>query len=78
MNQKCCEIPTYYESDQNGNPISKIVKFNIGFRPALKIFDANGAEKNIANKTLVNKGFSRIELLIILNELFYHQESSGD
>ena len=78
LNQKCCEIPVYYESDQNGNPISKIVKFNIGFRPVVKIFDANGAEINITNKTLVNKGFSRIQLLIILDELFYHQESSGD
>ena len=74
VNQKCGEIPFCYESDQNGNLISKIIIFYIGMHPVLKIFDSNDMEINIGDKTIVNKGFSRIQLLIILEELLFHQE----
>ena len=76
FNQKCGEFPFYYEPDQNGNPISKITIFRAGFRPTFKIFDSNGMEINITNKTIVNKGFSRIQLLIILEELLFRIVSS--
>ena len=59
-----CSDGSYSEYDQNNNLISKIFRFTDGGN-LIKMYDSNNKEISLANKTLFNKGFSKIQMVLI-------------
>ena len=65
-----CNTTTFTEYDQFGS-ISYITKiFNTCDSTIIKIFDHNYNEVNISDKTLANKGFTKIQIVILLRIMF--------
>ena len=62
--------PTLNEYDQYGNIAFKTKTMYIRHNRILKIFDSNGIEVNLNNKSFLNKGFTKIQMIIIINNIF--------
>jgi hypothetical protein len=62
--------PTLNEYDQYGNIAFKTKTMFIRRNRILKIFDSNGIEVNLNNKSLLNKGFTKIQMIYIINNIF--------
>ena len=61
---RLCRQNYYSEYDNNNILISKIVRTTEGYN-YLKIYDSNDMEVSLANKTLFNKGFTKIQIVLI-------------
>ena len=65
-----CSGFTYYENDIYGSPKFIIKIMNECKRQFLKIYDSNNMEVNLNNKSIFKDGFTRIQIVIIINLLF--------
>ena len=59
-----------FEKDSNGK-LNFIIRKYHDKGEIMKIFDANNIEVNLSNKTLFNNGFTKIQILLLLDILFY-------
>ena len=64
-----CKQNYYCERDING----RILKYKKLPREIIKIYDESDMEINLSNKTLVNNGFTKIQIILIL-QLFFASE----
>ena len=72
INTKCCEGKNcLIEYDQNNKQEFKIIWNLASYEKTFKIFDNNDTEVNLENKTLFNDGFTRVQVILILEMLFY-------
>ena len=62
--------PIYNEYDQYGNIAFRTKIFYQGGNKIIKIFDSNDNEVNLDNKSLINKGFTKIRMIILIIYLF--------
>ena len=74
MNIKCCEENYFHEYDQNFNKVFKIIWKRASLEKTFKIFDNNETEVNLENKTLFNDGFTKIQVILILEMLFFNND----
>ena len=72
---KCCDIIYLNEYDQNSNQVFKIILNRVPFSREFKIFDNNENEINLADKTLFNNGFSKIQIILILELIFFQSNT---
>ena len=70
INHHCGEN-FYFEYDEQNNLIYKLKHTFIGNTNEMKIYDSNDMEINLSNKTLFNNGFSKIQMILILQNIFF-------
>ena len=70
----CCDV-IYFENDLYGNPLFKI-KFLLACSGKFKIYDFNNMEINLADKTIFNDSFTKIQQALILF-LFFEKSKQG-
>ena len=69
INNYCCSS-LFNEYDQYGNLTFKTKIFEQMYSNIIKFFDSYDNEVNINDKTLLNKGFTKIQLIILLEFIF--------
>ena len=74
--QSCCNNDYYCEYDQSRNLIFKTKIFKQSTGRLIKIYDNNDIEVDLTDKTLFNKRYTKIQLLIIFREALFRQEAS--
>ena len=69
ISSSCCD-GYIGEFDNEGNIRYKILNYYDN-EDMIKIFDSTEMEINFGNRSLINGGFTKIQLIIILNKIFY-------
>ena len=72
-NIKCFGVHIFVEYDKSGKLAFITKVFNAPLCPIIKISDKNHKEIDLTDKTLFNKGFTKIQIFIIINYFFLNK-----